>query len=387
MDALKVTKKSWLYIVLISLALLFHVFNNLQLNENIKIFHLFALAGIIFGLLIRKQKNQITTNFWKFVGWTILSCAISPIQESYMAGLKFLIVVWAAFYITQIPLKGLVKVINIITPIVLISLIRLYFLEPVYRFQGFYEDPNYMCTTLLVLYFFIQLLWKQNSSRLIQGILVVEMVLILFIITTSISRTGILCFGLMTIVFWWDMFKRNKAKSLLGLTVIVGIIYYYNQDFVENAITGYLVRETENSDTLSGASNLRWEISMRGLSYIFAHPAFLFQGIGIGSFRFATVLDGWHAATAHIDHNTITSCITEQGIVGFILYARFVFSIFKNLKANTALREMSMYVPCLCALFVFLLFSASIYQFSYLPFWFLLMTLASISTQSEKQII
>lgn len=372
------------YIVLISLLLLFHVFNNIQLSETVKVFHLFSAAAIGTSFFLTKTKDKIIKTFHLLLIWSFVSCMLSPIDGSLLSDVKFLIVALSVSLIPFVPFQKLVLYVNAVIPIALMLLVRNYFAESVYRYQGFYDDPNYFCTTLLVFFFYIQLLWKETEKKILKAGLVVEMLLIFFLVGTSISRTGLACLLMMIIVFWWDMFKANKGRTLLALIVLFAIVFHYFGDYIMAAIEGYTMRETENKDTLASASNLRWEISMRGLTYVFSHPQYLFQGFGIGTYSQAYVLEGWHASTHHLDHNTITSWFSEQGLIGFILLIRFLILLFKRLKNSSYLKESGLRMICICVFCVFVLFSTSINMTNYLPFWFLMFTLVAMAQTSNN---
>lgn len=373
-------KRSWVYIILITSTLVFHIFNHLYATASLKVFHVFAAAAIVGAFMLERHSDKLLGVFRWVLVWGFLSTILSPIEVAYFAYVKFLIVALSVYFIAYVPIDRLIKAINIVTPIVLLALVRQYFLEPIYRYQGFYEDPNYFCATLLVLYFFIQLYWKQQERLWVRIGLLVEIALIFFLVTTTISRTGLVCLLLMTLVFWWNLFVKHKFKATLGAILTVFVVYYFYGDYIALALQEYVMRETTNKDTVGSASELRWEISMRGISYLFSHPLFLLQGIGIGTYSSAVkVLSGWHASTHHIDHNTITSWFSEQGLIGLLLLLRFFYLLFLRIKHNVRLKSQGLHILVLCVLSVFLFFSLSINQTDYLPFWFLIFTLANLS--------
>ena len=370
-----------IYIALISLSLLFHVFNNLQLSETIKVFHLFSTAAIGSLIFLTKPKNKIVHTFHLLLIWSFVSSLLSPIDGSLLSDVKFVIVALSVSLIPFVPFKKLVLYVNVAIPIALVFLVRNFFEQVVYRYQGFYEDPNYFCTTLLVFFFYIQLLWKEVENNMLRGCLVVEMLLIFFLVGTSISRTGLACLLMMFVSFWWSAFKDHKFKSVLIVIILFFLVSHYFSDYLYTGIEGYIYRETENSDTLGSASNLRWEISKRGLTYILNNPQYLFQGIGIGTYSQAHILEGWQASTHHIDHNTTTSWFSEQGLIGLLLLIRFYYLIINRLLNNKYLKENGLRIICICVFCVFFLFSTSINMTNYLPFWFLLFTLIAVDRQ------
>lgn len=362
-----------LYVIFISLALLFHVFNNIQLSDSVKMFHLFSGAAIGVGFFLTKQKDQIIQAFYMLLIWSLVSCLLSPIDGAFMSEIKFLIVALSVSYIPEIPLKKLILFVNGIIPIALIVLVRVYFSAPIFRYEGFYNDPNYFCTTLLVFFFYIQLLWNSTEKIVIKAGLLVEILIIFFLVGTSISRTGLACLFILTIVFWWDLFKKNKGATFIGVIILIVLVYTYFGDYLGRFIEGYTVREMQSNDTLNSAYDLRLEISMRGINYIFNHPQHLLQGLGLGTYSAASVLYGWQGNT--IDHNTITSWFSEQGIIGLVLLLRFYVLTLKLIDRSEQLRDNGFRFVWKCVLGVFVLFSVSINMTNYLPYWFLLFTI------------
>lgn len=374
------------FIILTALSLLFHVFNTLQVTESVKAFHLFAIGAVVIGFFITGKNSKTCKYLIAFMGWTLFSCLLSPVSVSFRSGIKFLIVLLSAFFITRVPINKLVKVINCVIPLILLGLLVKYYIErPFYRFQGFYDDPNYMCTTLLVALFFVFLMIRDSKSTLLRIGFAGEIVIISFLILRSISRTGLLCLAVMLVGFFWDTIKKNGKLSIVGLLVCIGLVFYFKPDIINDMFSGYIMRETENSDTIDSATGFRWEISMRGINYISYHPRFFMQGIGIGSYSYAYELSDWSAPTRHMDHNTFTSCFSEQGFVGLILYLLFLFYLTRGLLTNPYLKDPSLKRICIVSLSSLLLFSISINQMCYLPFWIALMTLTNISeTVDEK---
>ena len=279
--------------------------------------------------------------------------------------------------------------VNCLIPIALIRLLLHYLQSDAgsfYRFQGFYEDPNYLCTTLLVMYFYIQLLWNLLANKWIKIGLIIEILLIFLLVSASISRTGIVCFLLMTVVFWWDVIKKNIKTSVIFIPVFGIVIFVCFHEYIQNALEGYSMRETHRNDSISSASDLRWQISLNGIRFLFSHPSYFFQGIGIGTYSTATnCIPGWQTSMStrwFIDHNTITGWFSEQGMVGLVLLVRFLYLICKRIVSNMNFKIMHLNTYFVSVFGIFLLFSISINQTNYLPWWFLIFTLISLSKQS-----
>ena len=378
-------RKSNIYALLITLTLLLHVFNNLQLNESIKFFHLGAGLALIFALFfLRKKLGKIEKIALAFVTTSFFSCILSPYEQSLSVWIKLCIIIGATLFVVAIPIRKLIIGVNIIIPIALLALVKEYFVGIYYRYQGFYEDPNYMCTTLLVLFFYLQLLWEICSKKVIRIGVLFEMLVLLFLVPTSISRTGLVCFSVMAIGFFWDNFLKNKSLAIIGVLSIACLTIYFAPTLVEQALDNYTMRETENSDTLGHASNLRKEISMRGVNFVLTHPAYWVLGMGEGATSHASSVPDFHVRTHHGDHNTITCCFAEQGLVGFLLMIILYYNIFKKIRSKRDPRLKKIKLISMVSLFVFIIFSMSINQMVYLPFWFMIFTLSNIAQNEDS---
>lgn len=377
-------KHTNIYALLITLTLLLHVFNNLQISESIKFFHLGAGASLVFALFfVRKKIREIGKIASAFVTTSFFSCILSPYEQSLSVWIKLCIIIGATLFIVVIPIKKIVIGVNVIIPIALFALVKEYFAGVYYRYQGFYEDPNYMCTTLLVLFFYLQLLWEMCNKRIIRIAILFEMLVLFFLVTTSISRTGLLCFSVMAIGFFWDNFMKNKLLTIIGVLSVTVLTIWLAPTLVEQALENYTIRETENNDTLGHASDLRREISMRGVNFVLDHPTYWVLGMGEGATAHAASVPGFHVRTHHGDHNTITCCFSEQGLLGLFIMLMLYYYIFKRIRHNKDPRLKKIRLISMVSLFVFIIFSMSINQMVYLPYWFMIFTLSNIA-QNEN---
>lgn len=372
------------YTFLITATLLLHVFNNLQISDSLKFFHIGALLSLSFGgIYLRNKFGKIGRLAIAFVATSFLSSSLSHFDQSLSVWLKLFIIIGATSFILLIPLRRLVIGVNAVIPIALLFLVKEYFTGIYYRYQGFYEDPNYMCTTLLVLYFYLQLLWEISSKKTVHVFALFEMLVVLFLVTTSISRTGLICFSIMTIGFFWDNFLKNKVSTIIGVVSVFVMVSFLAPSLVERAFENYTMRETENSDTFNHASDLRREISMRGVNFVLEHPIYWLQGMGEGATAHAADIPGFHVRTHHGDHNTITCCFSEQGIIGLSLLLALFFNIYKGIRKKNSQYFRKIRIISLITLFVFIIFSMSINQMVYLPFWLMIFTLSNIA-QNES---
>lgn len=378
-------KARWIiYCMILSATLLFHIFNNLQISESIKIFHLTAAAALIFALfLLEKPLNKIEGVALLFIVSSFVSCELSPFTGSEMVWLKLFIIVSSVSFVQTVPSKYIITCTNIIIPIILLALLIHYFTGSYFRFQGFYNDPNYLCVSLLVVYFYIQLAWETNSSKFIKVILCVEILLIFLLISTTVSRTGLICFCLMSLIFWGHLFLKNKIATVCVCALMVCFVTATESNIINKVVHNYTERKVQQGDTMDRASKLRREIALRGVNYVVDNPQYWLQGIGMGGSSHASSYSNFHVRTHHGDHNTFTSSFTEQGIIGCILYLCLLYSIFKQIYKNQTENFKRIRLLSIAAFFIFCIFSMSVNLMVYFPFWFVLFTLANISNDEN----
>lgn len=384
----RVLSSNWkysVYVLLITLTLLLHVFNNLQISESLKYFHIGAFMSLAFGILfLWGNIGRIGKLAYAFVVTSFLSSSLSHYDQSLSVWLKLFVIIGATSFIVLIPIKKLVIGINMVIPIALFFLVKEYFAGTYYRYQGFYEDPNYMCTTLLVLFFYLQLLWELYAKKNVRAFVLFEMLVTLFLVTTSISRTGLICYTIMAIGFFWDNFLRNKILTIVSIVFVGFAVSFLAPTLVDRAMENYTIRETENNDTFGHASDLRREISMRGVNFVLDNPIYWLQGMGEGSTAHASSIPGFHVRTHHGDHNTITCCFSEQGIVGLSLMLFLFYNVYRGLRRRRELNFQKIRIISIIVFFVFIVFSMSINQMVYLPFWLMIFTLSNIAQNEDS---
>lgn len=374
-------KVVWIiYSMLLSVTLLFHIFNNLQLSESIKIFHFTASVALVFALfLLEKPLGKIQGITLLFLISSFVSCELSPFEGAEMVWLKLLIIVSSVSFVQTVPSKYIISSTNIIIPIILSALLIHYFTGDYFRFQGFYNDPNYLCVSLLVVYFYIQLAWETYSTKLIKIFLCGEILMVLLLISTTISRTGLICFLLMSLVFWGHLFLKNKLTTVCVCALMVCFVTATESNVINKVVNNYTERKVQQGDTMDRASKLRKEIALRGVNYVVDNPQYWLQGIGMGGSSHASSYSNFHVRTHHGDHNTFTSSFTEQGIIGCLLYLCLLFSIFKQIYKNQTVTFKRIRLLSIAAFLIFCIFSMSVNLMVYFPFWFVLFTLANIS--------
>lgn len=367
-----------IYAWVISLALILHVFNEMTLGE-LKLFHIpTTLAFLISTAFIYKLcKPQVYA--YCLIIFTFISAILSVYPQALYNALIFMVVIGACGSIPKCSYDHIIKLTNYLIPIPMAFLAIGLAANEKYRYTGMYNDPNYLCTTMLVFLFIICQGFYIFKNRTIKIGLICEILIILAITAATLSRTGLACILLMVIISSWVFIKKYKVIAVALLIGGIGYLCYDTPPVVVEAIDKFESRE-ENKGNFSSASNLRYEISMRGIRYVLSNPIELPFGMGIGAVGHWEYFNSDNT-DIHIDHNTLTASFSEQGIIGLIFFVLILYTTFKtnwDLPPNSKLRLLR-----LSAFFSIFIFSLSINQMTYLPFWWLIFLLNNTTSLHE----
>lgn len=355
----------WVYSWMICLSLFFHVFNDISLTESIKLFHIPTIIAAIITVFMSAKNDLMFLNICFIAIFTLCGAIVSVHEKSIIDCFKFIITIFSCYGLCLVDKNKIYFLLNRMTPILLLSLIIHYYSGIYYRYSGWYNDPNYFCTTLLVFLSSITYLLRKTDRKMIKIVLFVELIIIIMLVSFSISRSGLLCISLVLLVTFWNSLKEHFFSTVLVL--LFGLIVGIQSGFVENSYNDFRVRVLETSDNMETATVYRFETSMQGVDYVITHPENLLFGVGIGGTfgnKSIPTKKSWH-----VDHNTYTSFFVEQGIFVFIGYIAMIVGI---LKKQIKCREWNNVIILLSIS----IFAISISQKLYLPYWFLIFFLS-----------
>lgn len=197
-------------------SLILHVFNDIEIGGGLKLFHAPAAVAFILSFIIGSGKDRIRSLAIFFIIWTLIGALTSPWDGSFMRAVTFTIILGSVMGVRNVEnQEKLLHWINITLPLPLIALTRYYFTDVWYRYQGFYEDPNYMCTTLIVFLYLILLEFVSVKNKYIKLGLIGEILIILFLVSTTISRTGLVCTGLVLVLSFGISLRKIKSRQYL----------------------------------------------------------------------------------------------------------------------------------------------------------------------------
>lgn len=192
-----------------------------------------------------------------------------------------------------------------------------------YHNNIFYDSERQNNSAYTVLMFLPFLLCFKN--RIIR---IASMVLVALIIMYSLKRGGFFALGLgLAIYFFIDQsFIKKKKINFKGLLVIAFAIlgFYYLYETFNETSGGLLASRLDSMDETQGSGRL--DIYKEKLNEIINSNLF---GLIFGHGWRATELVGQSGLTAH---NDILEITYDFGLVGLILFIRFLVSLFSLLK-------------------------------------------------------
>lgn len=192
----------------------------------------------------------------------------------------------------------------------------------VYRFAGFWVDPNYY--TVLLVASLWTVYFEYNKKRVVFLEFVTRCLLVTFIGTMTMSKSCIL----MLVVFWlYVVIAKNDIKIASKVTMVFLMIFavifflYKNPYWISDMFYRFGSSSEEiTAQTITTGRSVLWveylERMLDDFSWIFGH------GLKAKLYSINGVLKG--------SHNTYIQMIFNFGVLGTLLY----ISIFRNIFVN-----------------------------------------------------
>ena len=191
--------------------------------------------------------------------------------------------------------------------------------EVVTRHCGFYGDPNFYSAQVITAIGGQLLIILRNAKGRIIGNIISIAVLIACGLT-SVSKSYILCLGLLVAVWILSLNKKDSGKYFKIFIALFALLAFalLTVGSFSDIIDQYLLRFATGSDITSLTTN-RTTIWKGYLKFFLENPLDLFIGQGYADV-FVAVQKG--------SHNTVIQCVYQLGIIGSI----FILSWFLNKK-------------------------------------------------------
>lgn len=209
------------------------------------------------------------------------------------------------------------------------------------RIKGSYGNSNQ--TALFLNLYFLSIKTYLNDKILYKKLITIITYLTGFCILLTLSRSGMICFVLINLLFFDKSILKNK-KKLLKYTLILGITLIIATIFSEK--TGLYITRWSMSDEGAG-SNGRLEAVISGIRMFLKYPLF---GVGIDRAVYYSQMYG--APLPMKPHNTIVLILAETGaipamilisIIGYILFISYKYKFMNTFRLTLLLIVMSIF--------------------------------------------
>lgn len=360
------------YVICMAIALPLHVFN-MGGGEGLKPFHIPAAIACVLSFIFLKKKEKLYKIVIWFLEVALLSSLLSYASSAFSIWLNTFIILTSCVGLAYVESKQVVKYATLLIPIDVVVLYYHSLVEPQYRYQGFYSDPNYLCTTLIVFIFLLLIAYPNTEKITFKAIIIGTLVLSYALILLTLSRTGLLCSLLVLLLASIAAIKKHFLKLVIAALLGVWAIQHYATNFLDNQWDFMYERVFEADDNVEAAGAHRFELSMQNINFIIDNPQYIPFGLGGGTTngKNASQIPGLsnYRKDGRIDHNTWTSIFSEQGLFCFILFFVIVYMTLKNVwrKENGTNKYLMLGV-----FLSIVLFSFSVSQKTYLPFWWII---------------
>lgn len=361
-----------LYIICMAISLPLHVFN-MGGGDGLKPFHIPAAIACVLSFIFLKKKEKLYKIVIWFLGVALLSSLLSYASSALSIWLNTFIILTSCVGLAYVESKQVLKYTTLLIPIDVVVLFYHSLVEPQYRYQGFYSDPNYLCTTLIVFIFLLLLVYSNTEKIIAKVVIIGTLVLTYALIFLTLSRTGLICSLLVLVLASIAAVKKHFFKFVLAALLGLWALQHYATNFLDNQWGLMYERVFEANDNVEYAGSHRFQLSLQNIRFIIDNPQYIPFGLGGGTTvgTNASEVPGLarYRKSPIGDHNTWTSTFSEQGLICFILFSFIIFITFNKVRGN---RNGSNRYLLLGVFLSTVLFSFSVSQKTYLPFWWVI---------------
>ena len=240
------------------------------------------------------------------------------------------------------------------------------------RLWGIYTEPNYMTIMSVIIILFNYCIIRKGCSLCMRIICIINIIVQFLFICFSDSRTGAVAFGVSIAIFMfnskiYNVIHRKKLKKNLAPIFLLAIVVcllsfalpritikaynacinYYSAQVIKTQEIPATQSKTSNDSSKATAltidrgydlsediSNRRFSIWKSGLEIFMTTPILGTSFSGILSYTEEKGLDTYivnnGAEKFSTIHNEVLNILVSQGVVGILIFAALVFTIFIN---------------------------------------------------------
>lgn len=361
-----------------------HVFNMGDGDEGIKPFYIPAIFACVFTFFFTPRQGTLFKWLVSFFILSMSSSFISYFNGSLLEWIKLFVVIYCCFGLAFVDIDKILKLLSGFVPITLLVLIYSAFAFPQYRFQGFYNDPNYLCTTLLAFLFVSTLIFIKTKSRIIKIVQIVNIVIIYVLLLLTVSRTGFFCGIVFLFLIAILNIRRVSIKHTIYVTIICSLFYGYSADLINDTLSNLYERSFGEKSNIESGRETRSLYSFQNINFILDNPQYIPLGLGTGGVKpsGANQIPGLlkYRKGDGQDHNSWTSCFSEHGIFAFFCYFMIYVTIFLSIWRR---KKSPIKYVAISAMFSIVIFSFSVYENTFLPYWWLIFFLKNSSIYQD----
>ena len=376
-----------IYIAMLAFALGLHVFN-MGGEEGLKPFHLAAGIACVLTFLQPQKLNNLYRIVYAFLLFAFFSAIFSYASSAFSTWVNLFFVVISCIGVVFSNVKIVLKCVFPLIAADVFALLYQSIVEPQYRFQGFYDDPNYLCTTLLGFIFLLLLELHLLKKYYLKIFAIALLILSYFLILLTLSRTGIVCAFIILVIVLLDSLKKKYLKITIISLILFSVCFNITSNYFDHQLALLNERFFYNNDNIENASDQRVHLSMQNVEFILDNPQYILFGLGGGTTIGKNAHDipelDSYRDDDHGDHNTWTSTFSEFGLLCFIMFFLFFIITFRRVIRITPHYFRNLYLVMFASM---LIFSFSISQKTYLPFWWIMFFLnnQTISQLSQSE--
>lgn len=192
------------------------------------------------------------------------------------------------------------------------------------RFSGGLTDPNAMGFDALLSLVFSFYLFKLHSNyRIYRYVHICTFILALYAILISLSRGTMLA---LFICFIYYLYKSGllRLRGLFSSIFVVCLFILIFYQVVPENLKILLEQRFENEDFTGAGRTLIWN------NYLSAWESYLFFGTGLTNC--ISALYSINTTDFRVTHNQYLLYLVEFGLIGFFLYCKYWFVIYKAIS-------------------------------------------------------
>jgi O-antigen ligase len=197
---------------------------------------------------------------------------------------------------------------------------------------------NYAVVTVLFIVTLTMLLWWRDLKRWHRGAILVVIASYLFMLSQTLSRTGMILFILATILFVSKHWKRIGTRRIILGGLLAGLLIgvLATERVVDRFTSISKVKDLNLSEDQSISNRIGLTLMLPKLISI--NPVF---GVGPGNIAYLTSKSEYRnyvarnlKGTGFVSHNQYVELIGETGIIGFAIFALMMGLCVRDVRAS-----------------------------------------------------